>query len=157
MDNLIIFGAKYLIFVIVLIVFVVWLKLPAKKRWQFAAVVVLAGITALVLSKLASWLYFHHRPFVVQNIKPLVSHGDDNGFPSDHTLLATTLATAVYFYRHRVGMALLALAAIVGISRILAHVHWGIDIIGGLILGAIAGWAGYHLAKKLFPIQKTSA
>ena len=120
-------------------------------RWQFAATVVLAGIVALILSKVAGRLYFHHRPFVIQNIKPLITHGDDNGFPSDHTLLATTLATAVYFYHRRVGVALFGLAVIVGISRILAHVHWTIDIIGGLILGTLAGSLGYTLAKKLLP------
>jgi len=126
-------------------------------RWQFAAAVVLAGIIALILSKLAGRLYFHHRPFVVQNIKPLISHGDDNGFPSDHTLLATSLAAVVYFYRRRAGIVLLVLAAVVGISRVSAHVHWTIDIVGGLILGVLAGWIGYQLAKKLFPGGQQSA
>lgn len=153
MDNLIIFCAKYLIFILVLVAFIVWLNVPAKKRWQFAAAVVLAGIAALILSKLAGRLYFHHRPFVVQNIKPLIPHGDDNGFPSDHTLLATTLVTAVYFYRRRVGAVLLGLAVVVGISRVLAHVHWAIDILGGLILGMLAGCIGYALAKKLVVVK----
>lgn len=155
-DNLIIFGAKYLIFILILVVLLVWLKTAAKVRWQFVAAVVLAGIAALILSKLASRFYFHHRPFVVQNFKPLIAHSDDNGFVSDHTLLATTLATSVYFYRHKVGIALVALAGLVGISRILAHVHWTIDVVGGLILGALAGWAGYQLATKLLPVNHHS-
>ncbi len=157
MDNLIIFCAKYLIFILIFVVFAVWIKIPAKIRWQFAAAVVLAGVTALILSKLAGRFYFHHRPFVVQNIKPLIPHGDDNGFPSDHTLLATALALVVFFYRRRVGAVLLTLAAVVGISRILAHVHWPIDILGGLFLGVLAGWASYLLAKKLFPNRQKPA
>lgn len=151
MDNLIIFCAKYLIFILVLVVLAAWLKSSAKTRWQFAAAVILTGTAALVLSKLAGRFYFHHRPFVVQNIRPLIPHSDDNGFPSEHTLLATTLATVVYFYRRRVGIALFVLVIVVGISRILAHLHWAIDIIGGLILGALAGWAGYQLANKFLP------
>ncbi len=156
-DNLIIFCAKYLIFVIVLISLIVWLKAATKNRWQFAIAVVLAGIIALALSKISGVLYYHPRPFVTQGIVPLISHGNDNGFPSEHTLLAMTLSAVIYYYRPRLAAGLFGLTLLVGTARVLAHVHSPIDILGGLILGAIAGWAGYQLAKKLFPIQKTSA
>lgn len=153
MDNLIIFCAKYLIFAIVFVVIVVWLKTTSKTRWQFATAVALAGIAALVLSKLAGRLYFHHRPFVAQHIEPLISHGNDNGFPSEHTLLAMTLSVVVYYYRPRLAAGLFGLTLLVGIGRILAHVHSPIDILGGLILGAVAGFIGYQLAKKLLPVN----
>lgn len=154
MDNLIIFCAKYLIFVIGLILVVVFAQMKSKTRWQFAAAVVMALVVATVLSKLASVLYYHPRPFVVQNIQPLVPHADDNGFPSDHALLATSLAVVIYFYRRRLGIAAGILALVVGIARVLADVHWPIDILGGLILGILAGWVGSSLAKKLLPIDK---
>ena len=153
MDNLIIFCAKYLIFVIVLAILLVWLKLSVKTRWQFAAAVVSAGIIAFALSKITGALYYHPRPFVTQNIEPLISHGSDNGFPSDHTLLAMTLSTVIYYYRPRLAAGLFGLTLLVGIGRVLAHVHSPVDILGGLVLGALAGWAGYQLAKKLL-LQK---
>lgn len=156
MDNLIIFCAKYLIFILVLVVFLIWLKAAAKIRWQFAAAVVLAGVTAFALSKIIGALYYHPRPFMVQNIQPLISHGYDNGFPSDHTLLAMTLSTVVYYYRRRLAAGLFGLTLLVGIGRVLAHVHSPLDILGGLILGAFAGWAGYQLAKKLLPANDHS-
>ena len=156
MDNLIIFCAKYLIFIIVLAVLLIWLKLSVKTRWQFAAAVCLAGIIAFGLSKITGALYYHPRPFVAQHIKPLISHGSDNGFPSEHTLLAMALSTIVYYYRPRLAAGFFGLTLLVGIGRVLAHVHSPIDILGGLILGALAGWAGYQLAKKRLPIQKTS-
>lgn len=156
MDNLIIFCAKYLIFILVLIVFAVWLKTAAKTRWQFAAAVVLAGIIAFALSKIIGVLYYHPRPFVTQNIKPLIFHGNDNGFPSGHTLLAMTLTTIVYYYRPRLAASLFVLTLLVGIGRVLAHVHSPVDILGGLLLGVLTGWAGYQLAKKLLPVNHYS-
>lgn len=154
MDNLVIFGAKYLIFIFALVVIVVFTQMTAKTRWQFTTVVILAALAAIILSKLASVLYYHPRPFVVQNIQPLVPHAYDNGFPSDHTLLASSLAVVIYFYRRRLGAAALVVAIIIGIARVLAHVHWPVDIIGGLIIGGLAGWVGYSLAKKLPTHQK---
>ncbi|MDO8592026.1 MAG: phosphatase PAP2 family protein [bacterium] len=154
MDNLIIFCAKYLIFFIPVILVIILTLLKGKTRWQFASAVILAGVTAVIFSKIAGALYSHPRPFISQHTVPLVSYaGDNNSFPSDHTLLATTLATAVYFYRRRVGILLLGLAVVVGIGRVLAHVHWAIDILGGLILGAVAGFIGYQLARKLLPVN----
>lgn len=151
MDNLIIFCAKYLIFFLPLIVIGILFQMKLKNSKQFLVAIIVAGISGLILSMLAGLFYFHHRPFIVQNIQPLVMHSGDNGFPSDHTLLATALATVIYFYRRRLGVAALILALVVGIARVMAHVHWPIDILGGLVLGAIAGWAGYLLAMKLFP------
>ena len=154
MDNLIIFCAKYLIFVIVSIVLLVWLKSSVKTRWQFAAAVILAGIIAFALGKITGALYYHPRPFVTQNIQPLISHGNDNGFPSEHTLLAMALSTVVYYYRPRLAAGLFGLTLLVGIGRVLAHVHSPVDILGGLVLGVLAGWAGYRLAKRLFAPEK---
>jgi undecaprenyl-diphosphatase len=156
-DNIIIFGAKYLVFIVVLVTVAAWFQSASKTKKQFALAVILAGIAAVILAKVAGKLYFHHRPFVLQNITPLVAHGDDNGFPSEHTLLATTLATVIYYYRAKLGIGLFALAIVVGVSRVAAHVHWGIDILSGLILGMGAGWAGYVLSKQLLPGSKQAA
>ncbi|MBI2591868.1 phosphatase PAP2 family protein [Candidatus Saccharibacteria bacterium] len=157
MDNLIIFLAEDLIIIIVLATLAAWFKTTAKTRWQFAFTIVLSGILALALSKLAGLLYFHDRPFVVQSITPLIPHGDDNAFPSDHMLWASTLATVVYLYHRRLGIVVSLLALFVGAGRVLAHVHWPIDIIGGLALGALGGWTGYQIAKRLLPDGQQAA
>jgi undecaprenyl-diphosphatase len=156
-DNLIIFCAKYLIFILILAVFVIWLRLTPKLRWQFAAAVVLAGMAALIFSKIAGALYYHPRPFVVQNIKPLIAHGNDNGFPSEHALLAMTLSAVVYYYRRRLADWLFGLTFLIGLGRVFAHVHSPIDILGGLVLGILAGFVGFELAKRLLPSGQKSA
>jgi undecaprenyl-diphosphatase len=149
MDNLIIFGAKYLIVFIALIVAAVFYYIPKNQRKKFALTVVLAGLAAVILAKICGKIYFHPRPFVVDGIVPLVSHGADNGFPSEHSVLAATLATAVYFYKRNIGLALLGMAILVGVARVGAHVHSWLDIFAGLFIGILAGYVGYTLAQKI--------
>ena len=54
---------------------------------------------ALPLKTLGSTLT--PRPFVVQHVAPLFPRDADNGFPSDHTLLATFFAVCVFFYSRK--------------------------------------------------------
>ena len=153
MDWLIIFLANYLIFAIGLMA--VFVAYKAKKRREFILALVLAGILALDLSALAGALYYNPRPFVSQGIEPLISHGPDNGFPSQHTVIAMTLTSVIYFYRRQLGAVALTLTLLVGAGRVWAHVHSWVDILGGLVIGAIAGYAGVILAK--FVLAKLSA
>lgn len=148
MDGLIVFGAKYLIFLIGLaaLALAVWKFKPQSR--QFIGALIIAGVTAIVLAKIAGKFYYHPRPFVSQNIKPLFAHSSDNGFPSEHTIAATAIATVVYLYHKKAGAGLMILAIIVGLSRVAAHVHSLVDIAGGLVLGLVAGWIGFVLAKK---------
>ena len=145
MDGLIVFLAAYLIYAVVLMVVFTWYRI---ERWrEFTAAVFLTGITALILAKLAEAIYFHPRPFVSQNIQPLVPHAADNGFPSEHTVWAMTLTSLLYFYRRRLAVVAFVLTLLVGAGRVWAHVHSWSDILGGLIIGAIAGYAGVKLAR----------
>jgi membrane-associated phospholipid phosphatase len=109
----------------------------------------LAGFLAWLLSGIAGALYFNPRPFVEHNIQPLFAHGPDNGFPSEHTVLAMTLTSVIYFYRRRLATAALAMTLLVGAGRVWAHVHSWIDIAGGLVIGAAAGIAGVYLARYI--------
>lgn len=151
MNNLTIFLAKYLIFIIGLLVIVIWLTLKKDKKIEFALAVIMAAVVALISAKIISKLYYHPRPFVTANVKPLFPHANDSGFPSEHTTGAAALATVVYFYKKQFAAGLFILAIIVGIARVAAHVHSPLDIIGGLVLGLVSGWLGYWLAKKILP------
>lgn len=159
MNSVIIFCAKYLLFAVVLVMAYTWYK--TNKRLEFVLAVILAALTALIVAKLAGALYYDPRPFVTEHVKPLIPHGTDNGFPSEHTIAAITLTTVIFFYRKKFAAAALALSLVVGIARVAAHVHSPIDIIGGIIIGIIAGYLGYKIstlvAKKLVPGSKQTA
>lgn len=148
MDNFYIFCAKYLIFLMAVAVFAFWLYLSRPKKAKLALTIISAAVIAMIFAKLADKLYYHPRPFVAENIQPLIPHGTDNSFPSEHATFAAVLAVCTYFFNRRLGIGLFIAAIFVGIGRIGVHVHYPIDVIAGLIIGTLAAWLGYKLAEK---------
>ena len=144
MDSFVIFLAKYLVLGIGLLAVIAWLSLNRPEKTRFIGTLLLAAILAYSLSRLASIFYYHPRPFVSEHIKPLIAHANDNGFPSDHTWFSMTVATVVYFFNRRWGGIAFILTLIIGLGRIWAHLHYPVDILGGLIIGAMAGIIAYQ-------------
>ena len=149
MNSLIIFGAKYLFIIVALIYVLAWAQANRKYKIQMAAALILAGIIAVILDKIAGKLYYDPRPFVTHHIKPLVAHSADNGFPSEHTLFTMAVSAVLVFFRPKLGILSFILAILVGVSRVAAHVHSPIDIVGGALMGIAAGAAGYYFTKGL--------
>lgn len=147
MDSIIIFCAKYLFVFVVLGLIFAWVRTVKNLKVQFIIATVLAGIVALVLSRLAGKLYYDPRPFVSEHVKPLISHAADNGFPSDHALFTMTLTAVTFFYRRKIAGIMLVLTIIVGVARVLAKVHSSLDIGGAWVLGIIGGVAGYYITR----------
>jgi undecaprenyl-diphosphatase len=146
MDTIIKFCAQDLfLFVVAGTVAVGWM-LPKANRLRFGVAVVLAGIIALVLSRVAAKLYYDPRPFVTEHVKPLISHAADNGFPSDHALLTMTLTAITYFFNKKIAAGMLVLTVIVGWARIAAKIHSLLDIGGAWLIGVVAAAAAYYLA-----------
>jgi undecaprenyl-diphosphatase len=140
MHTLLLFCAKYLVFIIGLIAFIYWLTLPKYLKLQMVIFAVVSAIIAGALAKAGAMLYNDPRPFITSHVTPLFPHGADNGFPSDHTLFAGFVAATVDMASRKLGAILLVLALIVGISRVIGHIHHPIDIIGSLVfvlVGAI--------------------
>jgi undecaprenyl-diphosphatase len=145
MHSLIIFGAKYLFIALPILYLLAWLQANRKYKVELAVAFVVAGILAAIFDKVGAKLYYDPRPFVSHHLTPLVQHAADNGFPSEHTIFTITIATLLIFYRPKLGALAFLLGLLVGISRVAAHVHSPIDIIGGLLMGVVAGAAGYYL------------
>src|SRR4051794_4819377 len=99
MDSIIIFGAKDLFVLVVLIWLVVWWQSSRKSRTELAIATIAAGIIAGILDKIAGKIFYDPRPFVTHHLTPLVTHAADNGFPSEHTIFTATLAGVLFFYR----------------------------------------------------------
>ena len=116
----------------------IWV-IVARREWRPDLIeAILGGAFTIALVKIAGIAYFHARPFVVYGQLPLVQHVADNSFPSDH-LAACGLAIGYLWTRNRMFAAIGALcAALIGTARVLADLHWPIDIFAGLALGIIA-------------------
>ena len=135
-NTLIIFGAQYLYLVIVgVTVLLVWFQ-PKERRIELLVCMAISFPLAYLLAKIGSALYGSPRPFVISGIPPLVPHSPDNGFPSDHTLFSVSLAALILMYDRRIGFFMMILAIGVGVSRILAGIHHGIDIVGSILIAS---------------------
>lgn len=154
MNDLIIFGAKYLTGVMILISFGFFLKLPRAKKIEMAIFGIITLPTIYLIARFASLMYFNPRPFVVGNFTPLIEHANNNGFPSDHALLSSAVAMVVYFFNKKFGIFLLLLTFLVGISRVFSGVHHIIDILASISIAVIVSFAMHKYVLPKLPKQR---
>lgn len=161
MDSVIIAAAKYLIYAMVVGFGLIWLL--AEKRLgkvQLALAAIIGLVAVLVLIKIASVSYYDPRPFVPiakggDGIIPVISHADDNGFPSDHSSAAGLMAALVLLRRKWFAGIWFALGALaVAWGRVAAGLHHLLDVGVGLGLGVIAAVIGVLCMTLL--VRKTS-
>lgn len=135
MKELVVIVASYVIYVIPLAAVLAWWGIPRTSKLPLAAVGVLSVALAFVAIVVAGLVWTDPRPFVVDGQAPLIPHGPDNGFPSDHTTLGAAIAAALLPWRRWLAGCLLVVAAGVGAARVAAHVHHVPDVVSGLLIG----------------------
>jgi len=138
MNTIIIIGARYLILVSIIAYLIWFIRLPKHERKQAFYFALITLPLAYIIAKIAGHFYFDARPFVVGNFSPLIPHIADNGFPSDHTLLAAALAASAACFNRRFSTYLWIVAILIGISRVAAGIHHWRDIAGSLIIVLVA-------------------
>jgi len=147
-DILIIFIADWLIWWLAFAVFVLFFY----KKISFKAVLQIfaTAFLAWLVSKLIKYFYFNPRPFMVlENIKTLFTHGLNDSFPSGHATFAFALATAIsLFINYKIGLIFFIGAILIGLSRVIAGIHWPFDILGGIILGISITFLLHFFLKK---------
>jgi undecaprenyl-diphosphatase len=140
------------VFVIVIVwAFVVMVTLPQKVRWEYIIRGMIAGVVSEIVARIAEHLYHHAPPFVAQHVQPLAWHiNNTNSFPSDHALLvfAAVFVAWASTRNPKIGWPLLILAIIVGVGRVMAHVHWPIDIVTSVIIAGVVTAIVYNIPYK---------
>jgi membrane-associated phospholipid phosphatase len=84
-------------------------------------------------------------PLADPTIEPLVSLPNSTSFPSGHAATAFATATAVAVLYPRLKWPLLAVAALVALSRVYLGVHFWSDVVVGSLLGGAIGLATARL------------
>lgn len=96
------------------------------------------------------------RPFDVNTaVSLLVARPGDFSFPSGHTAASFTAVAALYFAgKGKLWKPALLLAVLIAFSRLYLYVHYPTDILGGMAVGVIAGYAGCRIVnwigKRIF-------
>jgi len=88
------------------------------------------------------------RPFVVDpTIELLIEAPLDASFPSGHTAVSFAAVFALKTAGSSLWKPAAVLASLIAFSRMYLYVHWPSDILGGVFVGAAAGWAGAKLVE----------
>ena len=116
-------------------------KVPKGTRFQVYSRVLMAGLTAYLLAKLAATAYQPdiQRPFELLGVDPGASFLNNPGFPSDHALFVTAITLAVWFETKlkKTAIVLAGLVVVISVARVLALVHTPLDVVGGVAIGLI--------------------
>lgn len=148
MNLIIIFIAKYLLFVSMAIAVLYFLKQPRVKQKEMLIFAVVLLPVSYIIARIFGHFFYDPRPFVQGNFTPLLPHMPNNGFPSDHTLLGAAIAFAIFHFNKKLGVLLLYLAVLVGVARVLAGVHHVADIAGSIVIVIIAYFPAAYFTRK---------
>ena len=121
-----------------------------KKQRRFLFEAIGAAILARgVITEVIRFFWHRNRPFVEQNIAPLIDHSASGSFPSGHAAFFFAIGTVLYFYNKKAGILFLMGSAVIGFARVTAGLHWPSDIAGGALIGIFSGWLVCRLLKSV--------
>ncbi len=123
----------FLLFIIVIFYF--WFFDKAKKESYH---VIAATVATLFIVYFLKILFDAPRPFLLDGKTPGAGFFSGNhSFPSFHSALVFTLATTVVLYQKKIGILLFLLGSLLAFGRVVADVHYPVDIAGGAIIGTL--------------------
>ncbi len=129
--------AEYAIFLVPAFFLVMWLKESfwVRKNLIFAC---LSALVSLLINALIAHYYYHPRPFVM-GFSSLITHTPDSSFPSDHVSVIAAVAWAFWLKKYRpFDKLFMILALAVGLSRVVAGVHFPMDVAGAVYTSLVA-------------------
>lgn len=146
---LVAFFATYLIWLVGIGIVVVALSFSLRLAIEHLLRLGFSAFFALGVNRVVEWAYFRPRPFVAGEFAPRIDvSAIDGSFPSDHAAVVWALAAAVFAWNKKIGAAFAAAAFLISIGRVLAGVHYVLDIVVGALVGVGAGflisWYALH-------------
>ena len=143
--------------IIWIILTVIFLAMPKTRRTgsiMLAALIVQTILCNVILKN----LFARTRPYDVNTtIQLLIPKLKDFSFPSGHTSASFTIVSALYFAKDSLWKPALVLACLIAVSRLYLYVHYPTDVIGGLVLGILSGYAGYRVVDFIEKQRKNHA
>ncbi|HLJ68938.1 MAG TPA: phosphatase PAP2 family protein [Chloroflexota bacterium] len=141
-SDLTIFAAKYLVFVdavlaaVMILLAVRWWDRPRLFRYTVIALLIL--VLSYAFARVGAGVYTDPRPFTQDHVRPLIAHAADNGFPSDHALLAAAIVALVALVSPLWAAPFAVLGVLVDWARVGAGIHHVADVVGSSLFVALA-------------------
>ncbi len=107
------------------------------KAWMKESFVILAGAAlAWIITFFIKDALYIQRPFLaLSDANLLFEHGGEDSFPSGHASFFAALSTAIFFYHRRVGWIYFLCTLLISLSRVIAGIHFPLDILAGWAIG----------------------
>lgn len=141
LDAAMIVCAQYLVYIIFAVALGCIIVLARRREWMCIVYFFATLVVSFILLKIAGMFPLDHRPFMDHTLTQLVAHASGKSFPSDHTTVTTAIAMGILLFTgfRKIGWLFLAAAVLIGFSRVFVGIHYPLDILGGLLTGAIGG------------------
>jgi len=99
--------------------------------------------------------YYHPRPYMLNLGHPLLAHGPEASFPSDHATLTLAIALSLLFSGERItGAVFLLYGLATGFARVYCGIHFPFDIAGSIVVSIVGSWLIYKLRHRLAGLNK---
>jgi len=131
------FIASYLLWIMFAAAAALWI-IDGRKKKELSLHALFSSILSWVISEMTKTLFPRSRPFLIngEGIKTLTLHFDPS-FPSVHSAVAFALAMSIYLHDKKTGRYFLFAAFLVALGRIMANVHYPVDVVFGSLLGVV--------------------
>ncbi len=142
LDFLGIFLADYFGYLLILAaIALVAMESDWRKKFNYYTTLALSLILSRgIFTETIRFIYARPRPFTALEFAPLIAEKDYGAFPSGHAAFYFALAGVIWLLNKKWGWRFAAAAALMGLARVFAGVHWPLDIVGGAIVGLGSVW-----------------
>jgi undecaprenyl-diphosphatase len=150
LDSLAIFFANYFVYYLVAGALIVCFLIKTKREQIRYLFLVGASVilSRLVITELIRLIWHRSRPFVDYQVNQLIEHSASGSFPSGHVAGLFAIATAVYFFNKKFGIAFFIISFFIGLARVFVGIHYPLDILGGIVVGILGAVMVKFLIRK---------
>ncbi len=119
------------------------------RKLKEGVLVLLSAILAWCASQILKFAFHIERPFVTLNEVTALFAESGYAFPSGHATFFMALAFAIFLIHRTIGSWFIVAAIFIGLARIIAGVHYPVDILGGFVLGIMVAYFARFIYNQL--------
>lgn len=135
------FIASFLIWIMFAGIVFLWI-IDGRVKKEQAIHALFSALIGWLVTQVIKTLFTTRRPFVTNGGSPTtITTPEDAAFPSAHATGAFAVAVSVWFHDKKLGAIYIISALLVAAGRILANVHYPLDVVVGALIGTLTSVA----------------